>query len=96
LGLAGWVHLIILEGAPAVLCGILSMLFLPNFPDGVKFITDQEKAAILRNLAHTQPHSDEKTWNWKQAKGYLKDLTTYTFLLIWVRLHLIQEASVLC
>jgi MFS family permease len=95
LGLAGWQYLFILEGAPAVLCGILTLLFLPNFPDGVKFLTDQEKSAILRSLPPTQPRSDETSWSWNQAKSFLKDLTTYSFLMVWVRNHPIQETLVL-
>ena len=95
LGLAGWQYLFILEGAPAVLCGFLSILFLPNFPDSVKFLAEQEKSAILRNLPPTQPRSDESAWNWKQVKGFFKDSTTYTFLLIWVWIYRLQETSIL-
>ena len=84
-GLAGWRYLFILEGAPAVLCGILAIFFLPNYPEDVKFLTEQEKRAVLRNLPATQPSSGDKSWGWQQMKGFIKDVTTYTFLGIWVR-----------
>jgi MFS family permease len=32
--LAGWRYLFILEGAPAVLCGIFAIFFLPNYLGG--------------------------------------------------------------
>ena len=84
-GLAGWRYLFILEGAPAVICGMFAIFFLPNYPEDVKFLTEQERRAVLRNLPKTQPSSGDKTWSWQQMKGFLKDVTTYTFLGIWVR-----------
>jgi predicted MFS family arabinose efflux permease len=41
-GLAGWRYLFILEGAPAVLCAIFAMFFLPN---GGRQVPDRAREA---------------------------------------------------
>lgn len=85
LGLAGWMYLFILEGAPVFLCGIFAAVFLPNYLVDAKFFTKEERTALQAELSPTQPHSDDKIFNWKQAKALLKDPVTYSFLMICVR-----------
>jgi MFS transporter, ACS family, tartrate transporter len=50
LDLSSWRWLLILEGIPAVLCGLLTYFVLPNRPREAKFLTDNEKEWITGEL----------------------------------------------
>ncbi|KAI5358431.1 putative major facilitator superfamily, MFS transporter superfamily [Septoria linicola] len=83
-GLAGWRWVFILEGIPAILCGIYTYSMLPNYPETATFMSEYERQTILDNLPPTQPHSGDKTWNSAQVKAIFQDPTTATFTLIWI------------
>lgn len=83
-GLAGWRWLFILEGVPAILCGIFTFFHLPNYPQEAQFLDEPEKTSVLASLPKTQPNSGDKTWDWQQAKDLFTDVTTYSFLAIWM------------
>ncbi len=77
--------LFIIEGTPPICCGIYSFFFLPNFPDSnAKFLTEEDRRAIVDSLPKTQPRAGAKTWNAEQAKALFKDPTFPTFTLIWM------------
>lgn len=82
-GLAGWRYLFLLEGMPAVLCGIYSLFSLPNYPDEVQFLNEMERVRILEKLPEAQPNAGDETWDCHQIKELFTDSTTYSFLLIW-------------
>ncbi|CAK4029530.1 high-affinity nicotinic acid transporter [Lecanosticta acicola] len=83
-GLAGWRWVFLIEGIPAILCGIYTFFFLPNYPETSHFLTPQEQQAILSNLPATQPSAQAKTWNPEQFKSVFKDPTTLSFTLVWI------------
>jgi MFS transporter, ACS family, tartrate transporter len=61
LGLSSWRWLLIVEGIPAVVCGVLTYLLLPNRPEEAGFLSEEEKswlAAQLR-LEHREKQSAE-------------------------------------
>ena len=49
-GLSSWRWLLILEGVPAILAGILTYLFLPSRPADAKFLTPEEKDWLSTEL----------------------------------------------
>jgi MFS transporter, ACS family, tartrate transporter len=51
LGLAGWQWLFLAEGTPAVLLSLAFLLWLPDSPAGVKWLTDAEKGWLMARLA---------------------------------------------
>jgi ACS family tartrate transporter-like MFS transporter len=51
LGLAGWRWLFLLEGAPAVLLGIVVLLFLPDGPREARWLTADEREWLASELA---------------------------------------------
>jgi D-galactonate transporter len=59
-GLAGWQWLFLLEAAPALIVGVIVLLYLDNGIRSAKWLNDEEKALLERRLAedsaHIEPH----------------------------------------
>ncbi|RGP65276.1 high-affinity nicotinic acid transporter [Fusarium longipes] len=83
-GLAGWRWLFILEGIPAILCGVYTFFFLPNYPQTVGFLDEPERAAIVADLPEQAPTMLSETFNIEQVKSLFRDPTFIPFLLIWI------------
>src|SRR5207248_11422733 len=69
LGLAGWLWLWLLEGAPAIIFGIATVSFLPEWPREARWLTREESDWISTNLAQE-----------RQAKARLEKLTVWQTL----------------
>ena len=69
LGLAGWRWLFLLEGGPAILLGMATLFFLPDWPREARWLTREESDWISTNLAQEQ-----------QAKPHLEKLTVWQAL----------------
>jgi MFS transporter, ACS family, tartrate transporter len=54
LGVSSWRWLLILEGIPAVVCGLLTYFLLPNSPSEAKFLNREEKEWISSELAREE------------------------------------------
>ena len=75
LNLSGWRWLLILEGVPAVICGVLVYLFLPNRPAEAKFLAQDEKDWITTELTR-----EEET---KRKEHQVSVAQTFTHLRVW-------------
>ena len=75
LGLSSWRWLLILEGAPAVICGVLAYYCLPNRPREAKFLEPDEKEWILAELAREEAE--------KLGKHEVSLSQTFTNLRVW-------------
>ena len=49
-GVTGWRWMFILEGAPAVILGFLTLLFLPNRPKNAKWLMNEERTWLTEEL----------------------------------------------
>lgn len=49
-GLHGWQWLFLIEGAPAIVLGVIAYFYLPDRPAAARFLTTREKTAIERDL----------------------------------------------
>jgi sugar phosphate permease len=54
LSISSWRWLLILEGIPAVVCGVLTYFLLPNRPAEAKFLNQEEKDWITGELAREE------------------------------------------
>ena len=75
LSLSGWRWLLILEGVPAVICGVLVYLWLPSRPAEAKFLTQEEREWITTELAR-----EEAT---KLKEHQISVAQTFTHLRVW-------------
>lgn len=59
-GLAGWQWLFLIEGVPAVLLGVIVLVFLPNGPREVRWLTETQRnwveSRIADDVAQSQQH----------------------------------------
>jgi ACS family tartrate transporter-like MFS transporter len=68
LGASSWRWLLILEGAPAIVCGVLTYFLLPGGPEEAKFLTAEEKGWIQSELAReAQQKEQHRTYSVLQA-----------------------------
>ena len=79
LGVSSWRWLLILEGVPAVLCGVLAYFSLPSRPTEAKFLARDEKDWIITELAREH----EK----KLGEHQISVAKTFTHLRVW---HLVS------
>ena len=54
LGYAGWRWLLILEGIPAVIVGVVTIFYLTDRPEQAKWLPDDEKAWLVAELARAE------------------------------------------
>jgi MFS transporter, ACS family, tartrate transporter len=50
-GLAGWQWLFVIEGAPAIVLGVTTWLFLPDTPREARWLTPAEQQSVERRIA---------------------------------------------
>ena len=58
-GKAGWSWIFILEGLATVLVGIVSFWMVHDFPDNAKFLSDADRARVIRRLKADKQSSAE-------------------------------------
>ena len=78
LGVSSWRWLLILEGGPAVVCGLLAYFLLANRPAEAKFLNGEEKAWISSELLREEQQ--------KLAKHRVSAIQVFTNGRVW---HLI-------
>ncbi len=60
LGVSSWRWLLILEGTPAIVCGVLTYFLLPSRPQEAKFLTADEKEWIRAELGREEQQKLEQ------------------------------------
>jgi MFS family permease len=75
LDLSSWRWLLILEGVPAVICGLAAYFLLPNRPNEAKFLAQDEKDWLIAEL------EDERQK--KLAEHQISLAQTFTHLRVW-------------
>jgi MFS family permease len=67
LAIASWRWLLVLEGLPAIICGVITYFLLPSRPTEARFLTTQEKNWITASLVEekSQKLGDHELSAWK-------------------------------
>ena len=58
-GLSGWQWLFLLEGIPSVIIGVLVLIYLDDRINKAKWLTANEKAVLIRNIAAEEQHKED-------------------------------------
>lgn len=80
-GLAGWQWLFILTGIPAVLFGIVVWIWMPDYPQDAKFLTEEERLFAVARMGPFAPNKEDKTFDVKAAKATLLDPLFWVYAL---------------
>jgi len=77
-GHPGWAWIFILEGIVTVVFGLLSIWFVHDFPDLATFLTEQDRARVIRRLKMDQQSSAEhEQFKMKYVWMAMKDYKTW-------------------
>src|SRR5271165_1525721 len=60
LGASSWRWLLILEGLPAIVCGLLTYFVLPSWPSEAKFLSPEEREWLRADLAREEQQKLER------------------------------------
>ncbi|KXS11578.1 MFS general substrate transporter [Gonapodya prolifera JEL478] len=81
-GLKAWQWVFILEGIPAVLLGIVTFWYLPEFPHSkTSFLTPEEQDIAVRRLPATAPTMHDKTFDLGEALTLFMQPAQWLFML---------------
>jgi ACS family tartrate transporter-like MFS transporter len=59
-GLAGWQWLFLVEGLPAVILGVVVLFYLDDKPEDARWLRDDEKAWLVREIRSEQARARER------------------------------------
>ncbi|SPN99096.1 related to putative tartrate transporter [Cephalotrichum gorgonifer] len=82
-GLSAWRWLFIVEGVPSCLSAVLVLLFLPDFPERARWLTQQEQDLAIARLDLEGSKSGHKSMTWEDAKMTLMDWRLYVHYLVY-------------
>ncbi|RFU35286.1 hypothetical protein B7463_g1035, partial [Scytalidium lignicola] len=82
-GLSAWRWLFILEGIPSILISIPVYFFLPDYPETVNWLNEDEKTLAVRRLAVEGSHGHGKSLTWQSAKETLCEWRLYAHYAIY-------------
>lgn len=84
-GKQGWAWIFILEGIVTVLFGLASIWFVHDFPDEATFLSEQDRARVIRRLKQDQQSSAEhEEFKMKYVWMAVKDYKMWLGMLIYM------------
>lgn len=76
-GLSGWRWIMIIEGIPTVILGVICWFFLADDPDTAYYLSAKEKDMVIARRARQTGVSE--TFEWKDVKKAVTDWKAYMF-----------------
>lgn len=86
--LSAWRWLFILEGIPSILSAFAVWFFLPDFPETVTWLSEDEKSLAAHRLQIEGSKSTDSNLTWAQAKETLVDWRLYAHYAVSLPLSL--------
>ncbi|KAI0870050.1 MFS general substrate transporter [Hypoxylon argillaceum] len=84
-GLAGWRWIFILEGLLTVVVAVASYWMVHDFPDDARFLSEDDRARVIRRLKLDQQSSAEhEEWSTKYLYAGLKDWKMWLGMVIYM------------
>lgn len=83
--LKGWAWIFVLEGLLTVVFGVASFWMVHDFPDDARFLTDVDRARVIRRLkADQQSSAEREDWNMSHLWAGLKDWKMWLGMAIYM------------
>ncbi|KAF4627983.1 hypothetical protein G7Y89_g10171 [Cudoniella acicularis] len=84
-GRPGWAWIFILEGLLTIVFGILSFFFVHDFPDTATFLTEQDRARVIRRLKlDNQSSAEHEEFKMAYFWSAVKDWKMYMGMFIYM------------
>lgn len=84
-GRPGWAWIFIIEGLLTVVFGALSFYFVHDFPDTANFLTEQDRARVIRRLKiDNQSSAEHEEFKLAYLWAALKDWKMYLGMFIYM------------
>jgi len=84
-GKPGWAWIFIVEGLATVVVAVMSFWMVHDFPDQATFLTDDDKARVIRRLREDgQSSADREDFKMKYLHQALTDWKTYVGMLVYM------------
>jgi hypothetical protein len=75
--------LFIIEGAPSCLSAALVWFFLPDYPEGAHWLSEEEKALAAQRLQLEGSKDQDSAMTWADAKETLTDLRLWGHYIVY-------------
>jgi len=82
--LNGWQWIFIIEGIITIVLGLLTYMFVPDFPDKNRFLTEQQTQLILHRVEKDRGDSLPDKMTWQKLRLHLSDWTMWAFALMFM------------
>lgn len=84
-GKAGWAWIFILEGIATVVIGVISYWMVHDFPDEAKFLSDADRARVIRRLkSDRQSSAEHEEFKMGYFWASVKDWKTWAFAVVYM------------
>ncbi|KAI9323601.1 major facilitator superfamily domain-containing protein [Dichotomocladium elegans] len=81
-GLRGWQWIFLIEAIPTLLFTIVTYVILPEYPETAKFLTEEERIIVIRQIEEHSGCSKEKVFAKSQLLAAFTDIRVYFYGLI--------------
>lgn len=82
-GIEGWRWIFILQGIITICIGLAGYIFITDFPDKAKYLTEEERTLILTRIERDRGDSVPDKLTWKKAGAYAIDFKIWLFALFF-------------
>ncbi|KAK8062334.1 Major facilitator superfamily domain- general substrate transporter [Apiospora hydei] len=82
-GLSAWRWLFIIEGAPSCASALFVFFFLPDYPEGAKWLSEEERAIAVQRLSVEGSKGHHNAMTWPDAKETLCDWRLWGHYLVY-------------
>jgi hypothetical protein len=84
-GKPGWAWIFIIEGLLTIVVGLLSFIMVHDFPDDARFLSDDDRARVIRRLKlDKQSSAEHEEFKMAYVWTALSDWKTYMGMLIYM------------